>query len=247
MRILVITCQLRDLCDLRPLASGLKFSMVVNSLSPPPGTYKIPSDFDPVRKGNAFSFRCSWKSYSKVYQKEGFKNNKGADPNVPGPGTYKNLPAFGSGCKTASLKGKLKELPNHCQTPGPGAYKELSTLPTNGKNFYSKYKSINVGSIGPSSGSRFVNPDSKKVVPGPGQYNPKTELAKTGQYFLSKFKSSGTASLYKSARETMKLPSSDKFGPGPGSYLLPSDFGYPTLNKVLNTKRRKMARSSSQL
>lgn len=218
--------------------------------SPSPDSYRIPSDFDFSRsdKNKGFSFRVGWKAYTRVYQKEGFKNTLGADPNVPGPGTYKPKADFGTDVKTATLKGKFKDSPKSVNTPGPGAYKELSTLPKNGKNFYSKFKSINTGNMGPPTGERFKDV-LKKVseTPGPGQYSPRTDLAKTGQYFLSKFKSPGTTSLYHSKRETMKMPKSDRFGPGPGSYILPSDFGYPKLNKIMNRRRSRGVRSSLQL
>eukprot|EP00344_Euplotes_crassus_P004428 CAMPEP_0197004952 /NCGR_PEP_ID=MMETSP1380-20130617/26716_1 /TAXON_ID=5936 /ORGANISM="Euplotes crassus, Strain CT5" /LENGTH=117 /DNA_ID=CAMNT_0042423917 /DNA_START=214 /DNA_END=568 /DNA_ORIENTATION=- len=110
--------------------------------SPSPGTYKIPSDFEPGKKGKVYSFRCSWKSYSKVYQKEGFQNTKASDPNVPGPGTYKSVPTFGNKGRKFTLKGKLKDLPSSVKVPGPGAYKDLTTLPRTGRNFYSKFKSV---------------------------------------------------------------------------------------------------------
>mmetsp|Transcript_38307 Transcript_38307/g.37822 ORF Transcript_38307/g.37822 Transcript_38307/m.37822 type:complete len:93 (-) Transcript_38307:457-735(-) len=89
---------------------GIKFQLLGSNESPSPGTYKIPSDFDPVRKGKMYSFRCSWKAYNKVYQKEGFKNTKASDPNVPGPGTYKEVPTFGEKGRKITLKGKLKDL-----------------------------------------------------------------------------------------------------------------------------------------
>jgi hypothetical protein len=175
-----------------------------------------------------------------VYQQEGFKNTLCADPNVPGPGTYKNFPSFGHEAKQITLKGRVKELTPSVSTPGPGAYKEWATLPKDGKNFYSKYKSVNSGAIGPPSGSRFQEIGRKhSETPGPGQYSPRTELAKTGQYFLSKFKDAGSPSLYKSKRETMKLAKTDRYGPGPGSYIMPSDFGYPTISKMMNKKNRK--------
>ena len=147
-----------------------------------------------------------------------------------------------------SLKSKLKDASNvHANTPGPGAYKPVSSLPQNGVNFYSKFKSVNSGFIN-SKETRFSSTGRKVAgVPGPGQYSPKTEMANTGSNFLSRFKSSGTLSLYKSNRDTMKLPKSDRYGPGPGSYILPSDFGYPTLSKMMKTKKHSGARSSSQL
>lgn len=175
-----------------------------------------------------------------MYQKEGFKNTLCADPNVPGPGTYKNFPTFGDEAKQITLKGRVKELTPSVSTPGPGAYKEWATLPKDGRNFYSKYKSVNSGAIGPPSGSRFTDIGRKtSETPGPGQYSPRTELAKTGQYFLSKFKDAGSPALYKSKRETMKLPKTDRYGPGPGSYILPSDFGYPNISKIMDKKNRR--------
>lgn len=226
---------------------GNKMLSSLKSESPPPGTYKLPSDFDvKPKKGKVYSFRCSWKAYSKVYQKEGFNNTKGADPNVPGPGTYKAWSGFGKKGKKFTLKGKLKSLPPCADVPGPGAYAELTTIPKSGRNFYSRFKSINSGSIGPPSSSRFQD-DTKKTrdVPGPGQYTPRTGLAKTGQYFLSKFKSSGSTVLAGTSRLSTQRASTD--GPGPGSYRLPSDFGYPTSLRVGGKKRRKMRRSASQL
>lgn len=219
---------------------------MIGNESPPPGTYKIPSDFDKGRKGKMYSFRCSWKSYSKVYQKEGFNNTKGADPNVPGPGTYKNTPTFGKKGRQFTLKGKLKDQAPSVDVPGPGAYKEMTTIPKTGKNYYSKFKSINSGSIGPPTNSRFRDQTkTAEEIPGPGQYTPRTGLATTGQYFLSKFKSSGTAVLAGGTRSSTQRASTD--GPGPGSYILPSDFGYPTSFYSRKRKNRRPGRSSSQL
>jgi hypothetical protein len=164
---------------------------------------------------------------------------------VPGPGAYKNFPSFGSSGKVATIKGKVKDLTVHTNTPGPGAYNELSTLPRTGRNFYSKFKSVNTGNIGPPSNRFKDDSKSNTAIPGPGQYTPRTENGSTGKCFLSKFKNAGTLSLYRSKRETMKLPKSDRNGPGPGSYLLPSDFGYPDDFKTI--LHRKGTRSRKQL
>lgn len=203
----------------------IKFWLIRGNDSPSPGTYNIPSDFDPKRKGKVFSFRWGWKAYSKVYQKEGFKNTLAADPNVPGPGTYKNFPSFGTEAKKVTLKGKFHDSPSNGGTPGPGSYTDLSSFPKTGRHFYSKFKSLSSWKIGPPT-ERFKD-DTKKArdMPGPGQYLLKTSLSRTGHL------------LYRSERETMKLPKSDRYGPGPGSYLLPSDFGYPT--DLKRTKRKK--------
>ena len=212
---------------------------------PSPNSYKLPSDFDPKRKGQAFSFRCGWEAYRKVFQKEGFQNTLKCDPSFPGPGSYKEIQMFGKEGKLITLKSKLKDAPGAKKdTPGPGAYKSASTLPGTGISYSSKFKSVNSGGIS-STGSRFDNSHKKLAfVPGPGQYSPKTGLSNTGNYFLSKFKSTGGSSLYKSNRKTLKVPKSDRYGPGPGSYLLPSDFGYLNLNKTVQNKRKNGARSS---
>jgi len=68
---------------------GSKIFAGKKNQSPSPNSYKIPSQFEQKNKGNVFSFRCSWKSYSKVYQKEGFINTLESDVNLPGPGSYK--------------------------------------------------------------------------------------------------------------------------------------------------------------
>ena len=195
-----------------------------------------------------FSFRWSWKAYDKVYQKEGFNNTKGADPQVPGPGTYSNFPDFGKDAKQATLKGRLKDFSNISTSPGPGTYKDQTSIPKTGRNFYSKYRSINAGSIGPPSNSRFKDVNKwLKEVPGPGEYTPRTTFDKNGQYFLSKFKSSGTAILSSSTKSSLKTSRAETYGPGPGSYLLPSDFGYPKNYNTIKKARNKGVRASSQL
>lgn len=120
-------------------------------------------------------------------------------------------------------------------------------LKRTGVSFNSKFKSVSSWLMN-SRSTRFSSISKKdKEIPGPGQYSPRTEMSKTGNYFLSKFQNTGTASLYKSNRKTINIKKGDRYGPGPGSYVLPSDFGYPTLGKIIQSKRRHAARSQSQL
>jgi hypothetical protein len=189
-----------------------------------------------------YSFRWSWKAYQKVYQKEGFSNIKGTDPHNPGPGTYSNFPIFGQDAKQVTLKGRHKGFSN--TNPGPGTYRDLTSMPKSGINFYSKYKSINSGSIGPPA-SRFKDDSKwKRDSPGPGEYTSRSDFNKTGQSFLSKLKSTGTEVLSSNTKVEFNKKLVDKYSPGPGSYVLPSDFGYPSNIKKKGRSRR---RASSQL
>ena len=60
--------------------------------SPPPDTYRLPSDFDVGRvspknhrtKKGLYSFGIGRKYYEKVY----IKGKQPRDPQIPGPGTY---------------------------------------------------------------------------------------------------------------------------------------------------------------
>lgn len=120
-----------------------RFTPVAASVSPPPNTYSIPSEFDKhKKKGKVFSFRCSWKAYDKVYQKEGFKNTIPVDPNLPGPGAYKSFTSIGKEARNITLKGKFANLKGNTNVPGPGAYREYTSMPRTGRNFHSRFKSV---------------------------------------------------------------------------------------------------------
>ncbi len=71
--------------------------------SPPPGTYKLPSDFEGWKsKGRVFSFGISRDAYSKVYVKE----HPVRDASLPGPGTYDVREVPGKDAKKVSFRPK---------------------------------------------------------------------------------------------------------------------------------------------
>lgn len=161
---------------------------------------------------------------------------------------YKQIQTFGKDGEKITLKSRQKDFTIPLtKTPGPGTYKDITSLPGNGRNFTSKYKSVNSGLINSKGAARFAEENRKKAeTPGPGQYSPRTEFSKTGQYFLSHFKNMGTTALYRSRRQTLSELKGDKYSPGPGTYRLPSDFGYPDLNSGVKV-RLHSRRSTSQL
>ena len=99
---------------------------------------------------------------NKVYQREGFMNTLEGDIHMPGPGAYKESQTFGKEGAKITLKPRLKDILHvPAPTPGPGAYKDVTSLPSNGSNFLSKFKSVNSGMINSKGASRFVGIDRK--------------------------------------------------------------------------------------
>ena len=69
--------------------------------SPPPNTYKLPSDFEDQKlKGKVFTFGTSRDAYSKVYT----KGHPVRDLTLPGPGTYDVREIPGKDAKKTSFR-----------------------------------------------------------------------------------------------------------------------------------------------
>jgi hypothetical protein len=83
---------------------GTRGNFILRAPSPPPNTYKLPSDFDEERqKGKMFSFGVSRNAYAKVYSQA----NLTADPTLPGPGAYSVRGVPGKNATKFSLGPKL--------------------------------------------------------------------------------------------------------------------------------------------
>lgn len=77
--------------------------MSVRQQSPPPGSYKLPSDFEFTgKKGKAFTFGTSREAYARVYAEA----QPPADRAIPGPGTYNTIKPVGSDANKFSLRPK---------------------------------------------------------------------------------------------------------------------------------------------
>jgi len=180
--------------------------------SPPPNTYSLPSDFDPRKKGCAFTFGISREAYAKVYAEAQPQQDKA----IPGPGSYNVLKAPGFDANKFSFRGRIGELSMICskitdidhsfapKTPGPGTYTNLSSISKNGRQFYSKFESSRAPQFNPPSSKRFQDLAQRLIAaPGPGQYNNTPALSETGRYFIAKYKSSLCRSFGRDVRDTM--------------------------------------------
>jgi hypothetical protein len=75
--------------------------------SPPPGTYKVPSDFEfTTKKGNAYSFGISREAYAKVYTESHVPGDKA----IPGPGSYNVFKAPGADASKFSFRSKAGDM-----------------------------------------------------------------------------------------------------------------------------------------
>jgi len=139
----------------------------------------------------------------------------------PGPGNYKTS----KGMQGAKYTMRAKTLNPYSYTtqrsvPGPGQYEAISGVTSDGKQYWSKYKSSRCRKISPSKIDRFQL--SGKGIPGPGIYSIKPiSLNNKGSYFVSKYKSSLGKSFGSSKRPGI---AQFKSYPGPGMYAIPSDF-----------------------
>lgn len=81
-------------------------------VSPDPGAYKLPSDFEKPNttqnKGKMFSFGTGRKAYERVYYKERIPHDK----HIPGPGTYEQREEPGQNAKKFSM---LARIPQECK------------------------------------------------------------------------------------------------------------------------------------
>lgn len=82
-------------------------------ISPEPGTYNLPSDFERVgfsytRSGKMYSFGASREAYDRVYYKERIP----VDRQIPGPGTYTLDTTLGKDSKHFSM---LSRIPSECK------------------------------------------------------------------------------------------------------------------------------------
>lgn len=99
-----------------------------------------------------YTFGISRSYYDKVY----YETNKMFDKNVPGPGKYNYLKAFGTGAPKFSMYGKegSKSVSHQTKYPGPGEYPIISINP-NGKYPNSNYKNATNIIWGSNKDKRF--------------------------------------------------------------------------------------------
>jgi len=181
--------------------------------SPPPNTYKLPSDFEfSGKKANAFSFGISREAYAKVYA----ESQPPADKAIPGPGTYNVAKRIGGDSSKFSFRARTSSLCNHPlpyfilvnslipKTPGPGTYTGLSSISKDGTQFYSKFENSRASHFNPPSSQRFKDLAQKiSSAPGPGHYNMLPSLSETGNYFLAKYRSSFCRTFGHDVRDTL--------------------------------------------
>ena len=83
-------------------------------ISPEPGTYNLPSDFEKeklgsfTKNGKMFSFGAPREAYDRVYYKERIPH----DRQIPGPGSYELDATLGKNSKKFSLVGRI---PSECK------------------------------------------------------------------------------------------------------------------------------------
>mmetsp|Transcript_24055 Transcript_24055/g.18352 ORF Transcript_24055/g.18352 Transcript_24055/m.18352 type:complete len:149 (+) Transcript_24055:304-750(+) len=95
--------------------------------SPPPNSYKIRGQFDPVRLHKGRSFGLPHSAYSKVY----LESNKYSTSvqEVPGPGAYDQHGLVGINAKKFSLKSRVKESDSATRdNPPPNTYNPIHAL-----------------------------------------------------------------------------------------------------------------------
>ncbi len=78
-------------------------SLASRQQSPPPGAYKMPSDFEFTgKKANAYTFGISREAYAHVFAEA----QPPADRAIPGPGTYNTSKAIGRDANKFSFRPK---------------------------------------------------------------------------------------------------------------------------------------------
>ena len=171
--------------------------------NPGPGTYPQKSDFTQRPSRNAYTFGLSYEKYLKVY----LENDRKADKNNPGPGTYTLPSKIGSEGLKYTLKPKIQNnmLKYISSIPGPGHYATPQATSKNGSYFNSKFKNSRAGIISPSRSVRFPDygKQSYKSIPGPGTYNPESTISPDGKYSMSRLKGSMCRTFYHYNRDTM--------------------------------------------
>ena len=119
--------------------------------------YAVKRDFDLDNlQGPKFSFGICREKYAKVY----YETNKMLDKNVPGPGKYNYLKAFGYDAPKFSMrerehasssrnKGKISD------NSGPGQYPPVITINNKGKYPISRIANITLSDFGGYKSKRF--------------------------------------------------------------------------------------------
>ena len=187
-----------------------------------PKFYNPGSDFD-LKKPHSplYSFPNGREKYGKVF----LETAKPFDKNVPGPGKYNVLKAFGSDAPKVSFKGKydnvqtrkkkMEEEENSGKKPDKFSTITIQIRPT-GKYAVSQIPNVNSLKFDKdkSKRTRFV----ANKNPGPADYKMSSLF---GRVFPSQFRSHEPITM----AQRLKIKDSRTNYPGPGSYPLPSDFG----------------------
>ena len=210
-----------------------------------PKFYNTGTDFDQKNPhGPKYSFPNGRNKYGKVF----LESAKPYDKDVPGPGKYNILKAFGSDAPKVSFKGKYdnvgtkkNQLENGDENKNNDKDKKLSsiTIQIRPTGRYAVSQIPNVNSL------KFDKDKSKRTKfianknPGPGTYESKSLI---GRIFPSQYRSYEPISI--AQRHNIKDSRSNY--PGPGSYITPSDFGiyqskdadkYPKENVYVEPKK----------
>ena len=187
-----------------------------------PKFYNPGSDFD-LKKPHSplYTFANGREKYGKVF----LETSKPFDKNVPGPGKYNVLKAFGSDAPKVSFKGKydnivtrkkkMEEEENSGKKPDKFSTITIQIRP-NGKYVVSQIPNVNSLKFDKdkSKRTRFVSNKN----PGPADYKLSSLF---GRVFPSQFRSHEPITM----AQRLKTKDSRTNYPGPGSYPIPSDFG----------------------
>lgn len=144
--------------------------------NPGPGSYMVPSTFNPDKKDKSYSIKGRGKSMQDMMISMKRK--------LPGPGQYTprdelnkdgiyNISTI-KNVKTSAFKPSERFKTIKGSLPGPGQYATPSSINSQGKHFVSKFKNSGVGLFGHGKrDNELLKPSS---TPGPGWYDLPTEL-----------------------------------------------------------------------